>query len=107
MLRRIAIVAVLLAVLSFVRAAPIDAAEGAAKAATSLELLKGWEIQSSCDIKAGGEQVSRAGFSTAGWHKTTVPNTVVGALVDDKTYSDPSYGTNMKDLPGMNYSTAT
>ena len=72
-----------------------------------MELLRGWEIQSSCHAKATGDQVSKAGFSTTGWHQTTVPNTVVGTLVDDKTYPDPTYGTNMKDLPGMNYSPAT
>jgi exo-1,4-beta-D-glucosaminidase len=107
MLRRIAIVAALAAVRTLLITAPIEAAGAAGRAVTTLLLLKGWEIQSSCDIKAGGEQVSRAGFSTAGWHRTTVPNTVVGALVDDKTYPDPTYGTNMKNLPGMNYSTAT
>ena len=73
----------------------------------SVELLRGWEIQSSCDAKAPGNQVSKVGFSTSGWHPTTVPNTVVGALVDDKTYPDPTYGTSMKGLPGMNYSTTT
>ena len=105
--RRIAIVAALIAAHTFLIIAPTEAAKAAAKAVTPLELRNSWQIQSSCDIKAGGEQVSRAGFSTAGWHKTTVPNTVVGALVDDNTYPDPTYGTNMKDLPGMNYSTAT
>jgi len=45
-------------------------------------------------------KVSAAGFATNGWHKTTVPNTVVGTLVDDKTYPDPTYGTNLKNLPG-------
>jgi exo-1,4-beta-D-glucosaminidase len=107
MLRRIAIVAALLALHVFIVVAPVNSAEAASKAVTSVELLKGWEIQSSCEVKASGEQVSRAGFATTGWHKTTVPNTVVGTLVDDKTYPDPTYGTNMKDLPGMNYSTAT
>src|SRR5215813_11355270 len=107
MLRRIAIVAALAAVRILLISAPIDAAEAAGRAVTTLLLLKGWEIQSSCDITAGGGEVSHAGFTTAGWHKTTVPNTVVGALVDDKTYTDPTYGTNMKNLPGMNYSAAT
>jgi exo-1,4-beta-D-glucosaminidase len=107
MLRPIAIVAALSALHVFIVVAPANSAEATAKAVTSVELLKGWEIQSSCEVKASGEQVSRAGFATAGWHKTTVPNTVVGTLVDDKTYPDPTYGTNMKDLPGMNYSTAT
>ena len=32
-----------------------------------------------------------------------MPNTVVGTLVDDKTYPDPMYGMNLKNLPGMNY----
>src|SRR5262249_15857070 len=78
-----------------------------ARAATTVELLGGWQIQSSCEAKASGELVSRTGLSTSGWHQATVPNTVVGALVDDKTYADPTYGTNMKNLPGMNYSAAT
>ena len=89
----------------------VQAQEGAPAAASasahSIELSHGWEIQSSCEVKAAGADVSKSGFATAGWHKTTVPNTVVGALVDDKTYPDPFYGTNMKNLPGMNYSSAT
>ena len=72
-----------------------------------LELLGGWEIQSSCEAKDGGDKISLSGFATAGWHKTTIPNTVVGTLVDDKTYPDPMVGTNFKNLPGMNYSSAT
>jgi exo-1,4-beta-D-glucosaminidase len=72
-----------------------------------LELARGWEIQSSCEAKVTGDAISSKGFSTAGWHKTTVPNTVVGSLVDDKTYPDPTFGTTFKTLPGMNYSTST
>ena len=67
-------------------------------------LHKNWQIQSSCEVKAGGEQISVAGFDTSGWHKADVPATVVGALVTDKTYPDPNYGTNLKSFPGMNYS---
>jgi exo-1,4-beta-D-glucosaminidase len=69
-----------------------------------VDLNGGWQIQSSCEAKTSGEQVSAPGFAATGWHKTTVPNTVVGTLVDDKTYPDPTYGTNLKKLPGMNYS---
>src|ERR1700687_2576215 len=67
-------------------------------------LHKNWQIQSSDEIKAGSEQISPAGFDAKGWHKADVPATVVGALVTDKTYPDPNYGTNLKSLPGMNYS---
>ena len=79
----------------------------APESGSTFELSQGWEIQSSCQGQATGEDVSKTGFSTTGWHKTTVPNTVVGALVDDKTYPDPDYGTNLKNFPGMNYSSAT
>jgi exo-1,4-beta-D-glucosaminidase len=71
---------------------------------SAMDLNGGWQIQSSCEAQAGGELVSAPGFAATGWHKTTVPNTVVGTLVDDKTYPDPMYGTNLKKLPGMNYS---
>jgi len=67
-------------------------------------LQKDWQIQSSCVAKATGEQISAAGFDTSGWHQSDLPATVVGALVTDKTYPDPYFGTNLKSLPGMNYS---
>jgi exo-1,4-beta-D-glucosaminidase len=76
-------------------------------ATKSLELLRGWGIESSCDAKDSGEKISQNGFVATGWHKTTVPNTVVGTLVDDETYPDPTYATNLKNFPGMNYSSAT
>jgi len=75
--------------------------------AKPLELLRGWEIQSACETNTTGDKVSQPGFATSGWHKAAIPNTVVGALVDDKTYPDPMIGANLKNLPGMNYSSAT
>ena len=93
----------ILAAVSF--AAELVRANGPETSSNStLDLNGGWQIQSSCEAKATGEQVSAPGFAATGWHKTTVPNTVVGTLVDDKTYPDPMYGTNLKKLPGMNYS---
>ena len=76
-------------------------------ATDSIGLDQGWEIQSTCEERRGGAEVSKAGFVAKGWHKTTVPNTVVGTLVDDHTYPDPTYGTNLKSFPGMDYSSAT
>ena len=60
-------------------------------------------IQSSCLVKTRGEQISRIGFPTNGWHVTTVPSTVVAALVADKTYPDPYLGTNLLSIPGMTH----
>ncbi len=84
-----------------------DTPESVTRPSRSMELLRGWEIQSSCEAKHPGEQISQVGYATAGWHKTTVPNTVVGTFVDDKSYPDPTVGSNLKSFPGMNYSSAT
>jgi exo-1,4-beta-D-glucosaminidase len=80
------------------------AAQVSSEAGGRVYLHKGWQIQSSCVAKATGEQISAVGFDVAGWHKTDLPATAVGTLVTDKTYSDPFFASNLKDLPGMNYS---
>lgn len=55
----------------------------------TLELRDGWAIQSSAKVDAAGDAVARTGFATAGWHRASVPSTVVSALVADGTYPDP------------------
>jgi exo-1,4-beta-D-glucosaminidase len=67
-------------------------------------LHKNWQIQSSCEVKATGDQISGAGFDATAWHKAEIPATVVGALVTDKTYPDPDYATNLDSFPGMSHS---
>ncbi len=62
-----------------------------------------WTLQSSCQINVTPEQISTPNFNTAGWHTTTVPSTVVAALVADKTYPDPYYAKNLRDIPGTEY----
>lgn len=62
-----------------------------------------WMLQSSCHVKEVGEQISAPGFSTTGWHATSVPSTVVAALVADKTYPDPGFGMNLRSIPGTTY----
>ena len=65
-----------------------------------IPLYDHWQLQSSCVVTADGSQISTEGYSTTGWHTTTVPSTVLAALVADKTYSDPYFGTNLRSLPG-------
>jgi exo-1,4-beta-D-glucosaminidase len=65
-------------------------------------LHKDWQIQSSCEVKASGAEISAPGFDAKGWHHSDIPSTVVGALVTDKTYPDPDYGTNLRSFPGFN-----
>ena len=72
-----------------------------AAAQDKLLLDKDWQLESSCDAKADAAQVSTAGFDAHSWHHSAVPTTVVGALVADKTYPDPNYGTNLLSFPGF------
>ena len=78
-----------------------------AEESSKIYLHKDWQIQSSCQVKASGEQISSPGFDAKGWHRSDIPATVVGALVTDNTYPDPNYGTNFKTFPGMDYSSKT
>jgi exo-1,4-beta-D-glucosaminidase len=76
-------------------------AGAAAEESGRLYLHKNWQIQSSCQMKTTGAQVSTVGFDASGWHRTDIPSTVVAALVADKTYPDPFYGMNLQSFPGM------
>jgi exo-1,4-beta-D-glucosaminidase len=78
-------------------------AGSAAERTESRRLHDGWALQSSCQVRASGEEISRPGFRTQGWHAASVPTTVVAALVADGTYKDPFVGTNLRSLPGMDY----
>src|SRR5271156_276212 len=68
-------------------------------------LHAGWSLQSSCKLSGDptGAQISTTGFKTDRWHSVTVPSTVVAALVADKTYPDPYFGKNLRDIPGTTY----
>ena len=64
-------------------------------------LHRDWQLQSSCEAKAQGEQISTVGFDAKSWHHSDMPSTVVAALVADKTYPEPTYGTNLRKFPGF------
>jgi exo-1,4-beta-D-glucosaminidase len=75
-----------------------------ADSANRVALHSGWTLQSSCSLNgATGDKISALGFDTTGWHKTDVPSTVVAALVADKTYPDPDFGNNLRNIPGTEY----
>jgi exo-1,4-beta-D-glucosaminidase len=63
-------------------------------------LKDNWAIQSSKEIKSDAKTISTIGFKTDGWYPTSVPTTVLAALVANKVYPDPYYGTNINNLPG-------
>ena len=66
-----------------------------------LLLRDNWAIQSAKTANIDGKTISSAGFHTEGWYPTSVPTTVLAALVANKVYPDPYFGTNIKDLPGQ------
>lgn len=80
------------------------AAEVPADQSAKLFLHKNWQLQSSCDVSAKGQEISTVGFDARSWHQADIPATVVAALVADNTYPDPNYGKNLLLIPGMNYS---
>ncbi|MGB9403993.1 MAG: sugar-binding domain-containing protein, partial [Candidatus Acidiferrales bacterium] len=68
-----------------------------------LALKTRWSVQSSAKINSAGAVISRPGFGAQDWYSTTVPNTVVSALVDNHVYPDPNFGMNLRQYPGMGY----
>jgi exo-1,4-beta-D-glucosaminidase len=68
-----------------------------------VELADGWALQSSASVSATGEALSTAGAATDGWHRASVPTTVVSALVADGTFPDPYVSRNLRELPGTSY----
>jgi len=59
-----------------------------------LRLTSGWELQDAGQIPQTGEALSRTDYQPAGWHRATVPGTVLTSLVNDGIYPEPLYGEN-------------
>jgi hypothetical protein len=59
-----------------------------------LRLASGWELQDAGQVPQTGEALSRTDYQPAGWHRATVPGTVLTSLVNDGIYPEPLYGEN-------------
>lgn len=73
---------------------------GAHAAPVTLPLADGWRLQSSAQVGNDGAALSVPGVDTSSWYPTTVPRTVLAALVDNAVYPDPYFGLNLKQIPG-------
>jgi exo-1,4-beta-D-glucosaminidase len=80
-------------------------AQGPAGARVNLQ--EGWQLQSSAKIVQKGDVLSSEGFEATGWYPTSVPSTVLGALVANKVYPDPYVGMNLRSIPGTSYRIGT
>ena len=65
----------------------------------ALVLHDDWSMQEEAVVGNHGERFSTTEFHPVGWYKTTVPTTVLGALVRDGVYPDPYIGTNNDKIP--------
>jgi hypothetical protein len=65
----------------------------------NLWTLKSWKLQAAPQVNAKAQQISSAGFDTAGWYQTTTPGTVLTTLVDRGVYPDPDFGLNNMAIP--------
>jgi len=73
------------------------------RAGTVTPLREGWQVQSACKFQAAGDAIATDGFSTDGWLKTVVPNTVLAAQAAAGAVPDPYYGMNLRQIPGSDY----
>jgi exo-1,4-beta-D-glucosaminidase len=78
-------------------------ADRAASAQSRLALDRGWQVQSSAQVKEKGDAISTAAYRPSQWYPTSVPTTVLAALVENKVYPDPTFGMNLRSIPGTTY----
>ena len=76
--------------------------ESRAGTANVVALEQGWQIQSAAVSADGaaqdGASISSSGFRADGWYRTSVPTTVLGALVNDGVYTNIYFGTNFAKI---------
>ena len=70
---------------------------------SQLVLKEDWAIQSAAEVPENGEVISTAGFSPQNWFPTSVPSTVLAALVENNVYPDPYFAMNLRSIPGTTY----
>jgi hypothetical protein len=79
--------------------AAIDGEPLSAVKSGAVVLHAGWQIRESTIAGNDGSAFSRVGFKAGGWYATSVPTTVLGALVHRGVYPDPYVGLNNLRIP--------
>ena len=67
-----------------------------------LPLTSGWYIQPSTD-KQQDEVLANTPYHPRHSYPATMPATVMAALVADQVFADPTFGTNLRSVPGTTY----
>lgn len=76
-----------------------EPAGGAPAPETGRSLRDGWAIRSAEGLAASGAEISRPGFDATGWTPTSVPSTVLAALVRSGEVQDPYFARNLESIP--------
>jgi exo-1,4-beta-D-glucosaminidase len=71
------------------------------KEGSATESYEGWAIQSSDLVNEDGSVISTNAFGPVGWYPTSVPSTVLAALVENGVYPDPYFGMNLNSIPDL------
>jgi exo-1,4-beta-D-glucosaminidase len=69
-------------------------------------LREGWSIASAEDIEVNGDIISQKGFDVSKWYKTTVPSTVMAALIANNEYPDIFMGENINKIDTARFRTS-
>jgi hypothetical protein len=64
-----------------------------------LSLRDGWFLKSSTQVDKGGDVISTGAFTPQRWHPTSVPSTVLRALIRNGEYPDLRVGLNSLLIP--------
>lgn len=62
------------------------------------QLKDGWSIESSTKVNTTGDKISQKNYDTKKWYKTTVPSTVMAALIANHEYPDIFMGDNLNKV---------
>ncbi|MFB0565377.1 MAG: sugar-binding domain-containing protein [Candidatus Aminicenantaceae bacterium] len=64
-----------------------------------LDLKEGWMVQSARIVPDSGQNISTENFKPQHWYPTSIPTTVLTALVKNGVYPDPYIGMNNMRIP--------
>jgi exo-1,4-beta-D-glucosaminidase len=89
-----------LTIVLLISAAPACRPKPAESLRYDVLLSDGWFVRSSAEAQEGGAVVSAPGLDLAGWYPTSVPATVLAALLKNGEYPNPFVGKNLEGIPG-------
>jgi len=88
----------LLLTMSVLMAGAADHPRPASAGAREVVLKEAWSLQAAAKVEAGGQEISTPGFVAKGWLPTTVPATVMAALVRNGVHKDPFFDRNLEAI---------